>query len=469
MEKEIPLYESIYNKIVNRILVGIYPKGYQLSSIQTIHTRSKVGYTSIRRALGLLEQNGFIRQEARRRPTVIFDLEEPRCRELRQKIFLSHLRAHLDCYRAIPFLIPGLVTLGSKKCTPQLLEALESLCAQGEDQFTNRYELLILAYTWQSLVVQQAENSLAADLFVQIRGFDELRFTTLPSAGLVPGEVRATLRTLRYWTELLRRGALEDLHTMSSLFCIQAMCCLEHSLSPLIGPPEFSTLRQVEFRWYVHQSPMPLYKKIAYDLLRTACLEGMGPGDCFPSEAVLMERYNVAAVTVRGAVALLSELGIAQPVNGVGTLFTGARADTPEAAPYLQEARASLEILSACSYSLATEIASPLSPETGKVLREELSEIRFQEGIGLWLLRKLVSLHSSDALQAVFEQLETRYIFGLYASGLPSRPGRQEDLDSISLQAEGCLELLEAGDQEGFARRLQLLFQEMERELRPLP
>lgn len=467
MEKEIPLYESIYNKIVNRVLIGIYPKGYQLASVQKIHARYGVGFTSIRRAMRLLEQDGFIRQEERKRPVVVFDLADPACRQLRWRIFLSHRDAHLDCYRAIPFLLPGLVSLGAQAHTPELLESLDALCAraqEGEELF-NRYDLLSLVYTWQSLVVQQSGNSLASDLFLQIRGFDELRFHTLPSAELVPGEVQATLQTLRYWTGLLRRGDLIGLHTMTSIFCLQVMSYLDRSFRPLAELPELEHIRQVDFRWYLYQSPTPLYKKIAYDLLRSAYWEGMGDGDGFPSEAALMERYHVAAVTVRGAAALLNGLGMAQTVNGVGTLFTGSQAETDELTPYLRECRESMEILAACSYALALNAGPGLSRQELSLLREELPEYRSQEGAALFLLRKLASAVPGQALETVLEQLEGRYIFGLYASGLPFLPGRRERLNSAFLQADACLSCLESGDPEGFALGLSSLFRELCREL----
>ncbi len=465
MEKEIPLYESIYNKIVNRVLIGFYPKGYQLSSAQKIHARYGVGYTSIRRALRLLEQDGFIRQEERKRPVVVFDLEDPSCRRLRWQIFLSHRDAHLDCYRATPLLLPGLVSLGAQARTPQLLESLEALCAREESSFSNRYDLLLLAHTWQSLVVRQSGNRLASDLLLQIRGFDELRCCALPSAELVPGEARAVLQTLRYWTRLLRQGDLAGLHTLMSIFCLQAMCCLDRSFQPLAGLPESEQVRQVEFRWYVYQSPTPLYKKIASDLLRTAYLEGMGAGDCFPSEAALMDRYQVAAITVRGALALLNNLGMAQTVNGVGTLFTDSCGDSREILPYLREGRESMEILAAASYALALTAAPRLSPQEVTLLREGLPEYRCQEGSALFLLRKLTATVSSHTLDIVFEQLESRYIFGLYASALPSSPGRENALKHAFLQADACLSHLEAGELEDFARELSGLCRDLCREL----
>lgn len=469
MEKEIPLYESIYHKIINRILVGIYPKGYRLSSAQKIHAQYGVGYTSIRRALRLLEQDGFIRQEERKRPVVIFDMEDPACRQLRWRVFLSHRRAHLDCYQALPFLLPGLVCMGARDCTPQLLESLYALCDQEESRFMNHYDLLTLVSQWQSLVVRHGNNSLATDLFVQIRGFDGLRCHALPGEELVPGEARAALQTLRYWTDLLSRGDLEGLHSMTSIFCLQTRCVLEREFRPLLATPELESIHQVEFRWYIYQFQTPLYKKIAYDLVRTACLEGMGAGDSFPSEAALMKRYHVAAVTVRGAIALLNDLGMVQTVNGVGSLFTGSCGDIREIVPYLRECRESMEILAACSYALAVSAAPMLSEQTVAAVREELPEYRSQEGAALFLLRTLAAVVPSNAFAVVFEQLESRYIFGLYASGLPASPDRRGCLEAAFSQADDCLNRLEKGDREGFARRLSGLCRALLEELPDIP
>lgn len=465
MEKEVPLYKMIYNKIVNRILTGLYPKGYVLSSVQKIHAEHHVGYTSIRRAMHLLQQEGFIQLEERKRPVVVFDEADPRSRELRWRVFLSRRRTHLDCYRAIPCLIPGLVMLGARRCTPKLLEALEGLCAQPEGQLARQNDLLVLVYTWQALVVQQADNDLAADLFLQIRGFDDLRFIVMPSAPLVPGEARAALQYLRHWTKLLRAGDLDSLHTLVSIFCQQAMCGLERAFLPLAELPELQSVRQVEFNWYVRQSPAPLYKKIAYDLLRTVHLEGMGAGDSFPSEAALMEQYGVAAVTVRGALALLNSLGVAQTVNGVGTLFTGACAYTPEARPYLRECCESLDVLAGCGRALALAAAQCMPEEGAAALRAGAEARRTREGLVLWMLRQFVCAVPSQALENVFDQLETRYIFGLYVSGLPGAAGRRGHQEEVYGRAMACLDRLEEGDGDAFADGFSRLCQDLRDEL----
>ncbi|MEG0019184.1 MAG: GntR family transcriptional regulator, partial [Oscillospiraceae bacterium] len=106
MEKEVPLYRTVYHKIVDRILSGAFPTGYQLSSMQNITARYDVGYTSLRHAFRLLKEDGFIEMEERKRPLVIFDPSDPKCAAVRRRVFMQRMGAQLDCYRALPNIIP---------------------------------------------------------------------------------------------------------------------------------------------------------------------------------------------------------------------------------------------------------------------------------------------------------------------------------------------------------------------------
>lgn len=462
MEKEIPLYQMIYNKLVNRILLGLYPKGYQLSSVERIHSRYSIGYTSIRRALRLLSQEGFLRLEERRRPVVIFDAEEPQGRELRRRVFLSRRQAHLGCCRAIPCLIPGLAVQGARRCGPRVLALLEALC--GTEPLTCRSELLTLTYAWLSLVVRQADSQLAEDLLLQIRGFDDLRLLLAPGQPLMPGEAKAARLTLRHWTDLLRRGQWEDLHTLVSVFCWQAAGELERDLAVLAGAPGDESVRQVSFHWYVRQLPTPLYQRIAWDLLRNAYWEGMEPGACFPPEAEMMGRYGVSAVTVRGALAMLNTLGLVRTVNGVGTLLTGAPAEGESGS--LRECLESLAILMGSGRALAAAAAPRLSEGEREALAAGAAFFRQREGLLLWLLLRLAAALQCQPLENVLEQLEVRYLFGLYIRGIPGRPERQPDPEALFRRASACLALLEAGETEAFAAQFGLLCREYGEEMR---
>lgn len=463
MEKEIPLYRMIYNKIVNRILVGFYPKGYQLPSAQKIHAQAEIGYTSIRRAMRLLQEEGFIFSEARKAPVVIFDAANPQCRKLRHQIFLSRCQAHLDCYRAIPCLVPGLVSLGMRADNLELVTRLEEICNCSPSEFQSKNDLLKLIYTWQEILVSQSQNSLAQDIFLQIRGFDDLRFLEKSSEDLLQGEAQTVIQALRHWTDLLRRRSVEDLYILQNIFCRQACSDLEREFQPFFNEPEMKTISPVEFRWYIQQSPTPLYKKIAYDLLRQAYGNQFDAGDYFPPENALIEQYQVAAVTIRGALAFLNNLGIAKTRNGIGTLFTGVCTNLEETSGYIRESLESLSILSACSQSLAMH-ALPLLSEQEKVnLFRELATVSSQDRLFLHLLRTFVKKLSVQSLETIYDQLETRLIFGLSLSGTVIRLLPVPDLQTSLSE---FLSLCSSGKTDVIAYRISLLCYRIEKNLR---
>ncbi len=453
MEKEIPLYIMIYNKIVNRILIGLYPKGYQLDSVQKIHKDHGIGYTSIRRALRMLQQDGFISAQERKRPVVVFDAEDPQGRELRERIFLSRCESHIECCRAMPCVIPGLVAAGAQKSDKCLLDALDTLCSQSPDAFTCRRDLLVFVYTWQAMVIQKADNDLASDLFLQIRGFDDLLFMVLPGEQLLQEEVIATIRRLKYWTELIRRGQLQDLYTLVSICCQQILCDFHHMISPFCKIAAKERIREVDFRWYVRQAPEPLYKKIAFDLLRLAQRDNLRQGACFPSEQILADQYGVSVVTIHSAFTMLNSLGVTQTVNGAGTFLTGEGSCTQETRQYIQEYYESLRILAYCSRAIAFEAASKLNPEQVQQIKQELQRSNCTIGVLLCLLRHFIQAADIAPLQNIYEQLEVRTVFGMYVSEIGTRPS-EETLQHCIQQVVNGFALLKPGHEEEFAMEI---------------
>ncbi len=70
-------------------------------------------------------------------------------------------------------------------------------------------------------------------------------------------------------------------------------------------------------------SPVPRYSQLA-DLLRQRIARGVwGHGEKLPSLEALMREFDVARVTVRQAVELLSRDGLLSPQQGRGTFVTG--------------------------------------------------------------------------------------------------------------------------------------------------
>ena len=66
-------------------------------------------------------------------------------------------------------------------------------------------------------------------------------------------------------------------------------------------------------------APLPLYVQLRDSLLREVREGGLQPGDRFPSEASIRERYGVSRATVRQALADLEAGGVIRKVQGVGS------------------------------------------------------------------------------------------------------------------------------------------------------
>lgn len=459
MEKEIPLYMTIYHKVVNRILVGFYRKGQRLSSAQKVHDQYGVGYTSIRRAMRLLQEDGFIRLEERKSPEVIFDPEDPKCQALRWQIFLRRCGAHLDCYRAMPYLVPGMAALGAARRSDALLEELDGFSGAGPAELSTRSGLLMHVHAYVRRLIGGAGSGLADDLIYQLLGFDELRCIVLESGPLMPGEAENALSWLAHLTDLVRRDEVEEVHALLS-HCYRQMAC---ELERVFRDVDRSALtgRSLEFSWYVRQSPTPLYRKIAYDLLRRAQADNLSPGDSFPPEAALVERYGVAGVTIRSALALLGELGFARTINGVGTQFAADYRYSAKADEHVREYFESLELLAACARALALSAAPRLGRADVDALRAGAADYRERNGLLVWLFNRLLTfVPPNPALGNIIDQLEGRLIFGLYLNDPAHGPLQQRYHEATYLSVLECLARLERREARAFAERFSGLFDE---------
>ena len=69
-------------------------------------------------------------------------------------------------------------------------------------------------------------------------------------------------------------------------------------------------------------APLPLYVQLRDALLRAIREGGLQPGDRFPSESAIRDRYRVSRATVRQALAELEAGGVIRKVQGLGSFVT---------------------------------------------------------------------------------------------------------------------------------------------------
>ena len=72
-------------------------------------------------------------------------------------------------------------------------------------------------------------------------------------------------------------------------------------------------------------APLPLYVQLRDALLREVREGGLRPGDRFPSEALIQDRYRVSRATVRQALADLEQSGVIRRVQGLGSFVAAPK------------------------------------------------------------------------------------------------------------------------------------------------
>lgn len=423
MEKNIPLYRMIYHKVVNRVLTGFYQKGDRLSSAQKIREQYGCSLNSVRQAMHLLEQDGYIRLEERKAPVVVADPSDPHYQNLRRDNFLRRKHAHLDAYRMLPLFVPEMAWRGALRCDADALAGLEEAAARSVQQAKVRGDLVRCIHEFSLALVGRSGNLLAEDLFYQVRGFDELRRIVLPAELLAEGEADITASVVERLTGMIREGRGNAFCWLLKHCYEQLACGLELEIRRY-APEETAPGTQVAFMWYAYQRPVPLYQQIAYDLLRFA-QRSLSPGDYFPSEANLMQQYGVAAVTIRSALSTLNALGFAHTFNGRGTQFVLEASADGEHRRLLKEYFDCMELFSASAAGLARLAVPALAPRA-ETLLAQAAQYRRRNGLWMWMLEQVLPVIPNQAVRNSFYQLKDKIIFGLVLKPSAADPAQSD-------------------------------------------
>lgn len=128
------------------------------------------------------------------------------------------------------------------------------------------------------------------------------------------------------------------------------------------------------------EAPLPLYVQLRDALLREVREGGLQPGDRFPSEAVIRDRYRVSRATVRQALAELEAGGTIRKVQGLGSFV---------AAPKIRHVPLLTSFTELASSQGFTPSHRVLSSSVEEVRADDAAELGLAEGTRCRFLRRL--------------------------------------------------------------------------------
>lgn len=460
MKNDVIQYERIYQRLKNKIECGLLPVGARLSGRSVLCREFGTSERTIRRALELLEEDGFLEISPRKRPVVVSAFAAPEGRALQ------------NTKRADAAQVNDLMQTANLLCYPIYLRGLQ-LCT-GDDWYTpdlifDRIDPNQPKEFWQlssrlwRFFIARNENELL------LRAVDCLGFREMgpPHSSLEDRiRYRSHIKTL---FETMKNGGVPGQAELD------AILAQYRAIAEQAGELQLRQLR----------SPCPMLAKadglgqqlsVAQERYSAECLDLLGliamgryqPGDRLPTHDQLQQYYGVSRDTSVKAVHMLQEWGVVTtaPRRGISVVMDLPALQRIQIAPeaiacHVRRYLDSLDLLSLTVGQVAAHAATHISPKEAQRLRSAIAhqwERPYEHQLIPRTLLDFITQHIQyDALRSIYEVLARNLSIGRSIPKLVSR-------DKTPLNCEiyqGCFEAADAlidGDTDRLEKRSAALF-----------
>ncbi len=448
MEGKRSLYRLIYTDLKEQILSERWEYGSRLPSVDRLALHYYVGKWTIRKALELLEEDGLIRTEERRRAVVLYQSPyeskpTPVHRILRRRLEI------LSVYQTMELLMPDILALCSRSVRIYELEHFEPILKWKKHPRTSGRWKLVSDLLHDILLA--SGNLLFPSLYRSLEFYADVPFVVEHQYPLTSYNMFTANLTPTRVLENLQADHMTVRHNFSEYYHAIYLS-VQNVLDTLAARfPHIDDGGENTFAWDIGLNR--LYRKVSRDLIEKMTLGVYTVGGWLPSETELATEYGVSVSTIRQALRLLSLCGFIETIHGKGSRILSA--DYPRVPPLIHHEEYRQDFLLYLSglqlMAIAVRAAVPLAfshirAEDRGEATERLRTARHHAAETIdRLCDGRVSLYP---LQAILEK--TREIIGwgyYYAIYI----GSSQSTLHLNLRCEEALSCLENGNPKGFA------------------
>ncbi len=465
MKSDVIQYERSYRQLRNKIESAMLPVGARLPGRMALCRELGTSERTVRRALELLEQDGFLEISPRKRPTVISAFPSPNGRSLQ------------NMKKADPARVNDLMQTANLLCYPIFLNGLR-LC-NGEDWRTpetilgkmnpnHPEEFWRLSSRLGRFFIARNENELL------LRAVDSLGFRGKEPPKGSPEE-RARYRShIETLFQAVKSGGTPGREELDAIF-LQYQAVAEQAgklqfhqaLSPcpmLAGADEPG--RQLSLS-------QERYSSVCLDLLGLIAIGRYQPGDHLPTHDQLQKIYGVSRDTSVKAVRMLRDWGVvkAAPRRGISVEMDLAALQKIQISPesiacHVRRYLDSLDLLSLTIERVAAHAAARVQPEDARRLQEAILRQQKQPYEHQLIPRTLLDFITEhiqyDALRSIYRVLSRNFSIGRSIPKLISRDKNPQNCE-IYRQCAEAADILSDGGDGLFAKRATGMFEQVRR------
>lgn len=371
MKSDVIQYERAYQRLRHKIECGILPVGAKLPGRSVLCREFGTSERTIRRALELLEQDGFLEITPRKRPTVISAFASPEGRAA-QNMRQTDARQVSDLMQTANLLGYPIYLRGLRLCTRGDWHIPETILANMDprqpDEFwqiasrlgrffiaRNENELLLRVVDSLGFRGKEPSRSTLEDR-MRYRSHLETLFQTIKSGG-TPGKAQLDAFFSQY-------QAIAERVKTGQFLQMRSPCPM---LTQAEGLGQQLSLAQER------------YSSVCLDLLGLIAIGRYQPGDRLPTHDQLQQSYGVSRDTSVKAVRMLQNWGVvtAAPRRGISVVMDLAALQriqiTPESiACHVRRYLDSLDLLALTVGRVAAHAAAYVPTEDTRRLREAI-------------------------------------------------------------------------------------------------
>lgn len=295
----------IYEYYKHQIYFGHFGYGKSLPSIEQICYRFQVVPHTVRHALEKLESKALIRIVSGKRATVVYQATgEEKLRYIKH-YYVARKDALQNIYYVSRLLLRPLFQEGFRRLSDQAVQQLGLLAGR------EKTDMATISVICGEAVYSALDNRLANDLYREIIAFHQIPY--LPSMRQEDMQYQDLCRQFIVYCQQLDRDGIYRV-----FFDIQKVYSRKIQEFIAQAETEYPAQEQIPFLWKTYRERPQHCHSLAARLICETIVGKYACEDFLPSYRVIAETYEVSFSTARRTVDLLRDMGVVNPLNGVG-------------------------------------------------------------------------------------------------------------------------------------------------------
>lgn len=279
----------------------------------------QVGTWTVKQALRILQEEGFIQTGERRKAVVTYSAPFVEQKPSAIQAILKQRSSILAVYKTMELLMPDILTFSSRSFHVYESSEYENAVkwAKKPKSTTGQWKA---ASVFLHEVLKSSNNLLFSNMYAALELHAEVPFLSDYQRPVTSYAPYFDTHTVGWFLEFLRSSNRLFIHQCFTEHYHSAYLAMEKSFEKLTRLfPDAEEDPAPFFSWSADKGRYPYYLQIARDLVEKIGTSVYAPGEYLPSEAALARHYQASVDTIRKALRYLNNIGFAQTQNGIGT------------------------------------------------------------------------------------------------------------------------------------------------------